>query len=253
MSGVKEMRAFVITLAGAVGGAALAVAIVMVMAQNGLMPINDYQMQRYLMLHPDLAPAMMGRAQQLEDQKQAQAQATAMRKVGQAAFFDPALAFVTGPADAKATLVEFYDYDCPFCRASLPAVKKFYDAHKNDTRFSFIEFPIADLHGPSALLAARASLAARRQPEHYMDFHFTLLGEEGQVTEQMIYADAQKAGMDVNKLKADMTDPAIEKTLQSSIALAHKVGVDGTPTFVLNGKFHPGAVDDDTLASGMKS
>jgi protein-disulfide isomerase len=176
-----------------------------------------------------------------------------MRKVGQAAFFDPALAFVTGPADAKATLVEFYDYDCPFCRASLPAVKKFYDAHKNDTRFSFIEFPIADLHGPSALLAARASLAARRQPEHYMDFHFTLLGEEGQVTEQMIYADAQKAGMDVNRLKADMADPAVEKTLQSSIALAHKVGVDGTPTFVLNGKFHPGALDDDTLASEMKS
>jgi predicted DsbA family dithiol-disulfide isomerase len=69
----------------------------------------------------------------------------------------------------------------------------------------------------------------------------------------MIYADAQKAGMDVNKLKADMADPAVEKTLQSSIALAHKVGVDGTPTFVLNGKFHPGALDEDTLASEMKS
>ena len=247
------MRAFVITLAGAVGGAALAVAVVLVMAQNGMMPINDRQMQVYLMTHPELAPAMMGRAQALDDQKQAAQQAAAMRKVGQAAFFDPAVAFVTGPADAKATLVEFYDYDCPFCRASLPAVKKFYDAHKGDTRFSFIEFPIADLHGPSALLAGRASLAARRQPEHYMDFHFMLLGEEGQVTEQMITADAAKAGMDVNKLKADMADPAIEKTLQSSIALAHKVGVDGTPTFVLNGKFHPGALDDETLASEMKS
>jgi protein-disulfide isomerase len=247
------MRAFVITLAGAVGGAALAVAIILVMAQNGLMPINDRQLQTYLMLHPELAPAMMGRAQQLDDQKQAAAQAAAMRKVGQSAFFDPAVAFVTGPANAKTSLVEFYDYDCPFCRASLPAVKKFYNAHKNDTRFSFIEFPIADLHGPSAVLAARASLAARRQPEHYIDFHFMLLGEEGQVTEDMIYADAAKAGMDIAKLKTDMTDPAIEKTLSSSIALAHKVGVDGTPTFVFNGKFHPGAVDDDTLASEMKS
>jgi protein-disulfide isomerase len=247
------MRAFVVTIAGAVGGAALAVAIILVMAQSGLLPINDRQMQTYLMLHPELAPAMMGRAQALDDQKQAADQTAAMKKMGQAAFFDPAVAFVTGPADAKTSLVEFYDYDCPFCRASLPAVKKFYDAHKSDTRFSFIEFPIADLHGPSALLAARASLAARRQPEHYMDFHFTLLGEEGQVTDQMVYADAAKAGMDVDKLKADMADPAIEKTLTSSIALAHKVGVDGTPTFVLNGKFHPGAVDDDTLASEMKS
>ena len=247
------MRPVVIVVAAAIGGAMLAVAAILVMAQAGLMPINDGQMQTYLMTHPDLVPAMMARSQLLDDQKQAAAQAAAMKKVGQAAFFDPAVAFVTGPANAKTSLVEFYDYDCPFCRASLPAVKKFYDAHKSDTRFSFIEFPIADLHGQSALLAARASLAARRQPEHYMDFHFTLLGEEGQVTEEMIYADAAKAGMDVNKLKTDMTDPAVQKTLTSSIALAHKVGVDGTPTFVLNGKFHPGALDDETLASEMKS
>lgn len=247
------MRPVIVMLAGALGGTAIAVAVIVLMAQNGLMPINDRQMQSYLMLHPELAPAMMGRAQQLDDQKQAAEQTAAMKKVGQAAFFDPAVAFVTGPADAKATMVEFYDYDCPFCRASLPAVKKFYDAHKGDTRFSFIEFPIEELHGPSALLAARASLAARRQPEHYMDFHFLLLGEQGQITDQMIAADATKAGIDLNRLKADMADPGIEKTLQSSIALAHKVGIDGTPTFVLNGKFHPGAVDDDTLASEMKS
>ena len=248
-----KMRVFVITLAGAIGGAALAVAIVLTMSANGMMPINDHQIQTYLMQHPELAPAMMGQAQILDDQKQKLAQQNALKKVGHAAFFDPAVAFVTGPADAKSTMVEFYDYDCPYCRASLPAVKKFYEAHKNDTRFSFIEFPIKQLHGESAVLAARASLAARRQPAHYMDFHFALLGQEDAITEPMIFVEAQKAGMDLGKLKADMADPAIEKSLQSSIALAHKVGVDGTPTFVLNGKFHPGALDEETLASEMKS
>ena len=247
------MRGFVVTLAGAIGGAALAVAIVLTLAQTGLLPINDRQMQTYLMLHPELAPAMMSRAQALDEQKQQAVQTAALKKIGQNAFFDPALAFVTGPPDAKTSLVEFYDYDCPYCRASLPAVKKFYDAHKNDTRFSFIEFPIKQLHGESAVLAAKASLAARRQPAHYMDFHFALLGQDGAITDQIIYAEAAKAGMDVNRLKADMADPGIEKTLQSSIALAHKVGVDGTPTFVLNGKMHPGALDDETLASEMKS
>jgi len=247
------MRGFGSTLAGAIGGAALAVVIVLTLAQNGLLPINDRQMQTYLMLHPELAPAMMSRAQALDEQKQQAVQTAALKKIGQNAFFDPALAFVTGPADAKTSLVEFYDYDCPYCRASLPAVKKFYDAHKNDTRFSFIEFPIKQLHGESAVLAAKASLAARRQPAHYMDFHFALLGQDGSITDQIIYAEAAKAGMDVNRLKADMADPGIEKTLQSSIALAHKVGVDGTPTFVLNGKMHPGALDDETLASEMKS
>ena len=105
------------------------------------------------------------------------AQAAAMKKIGHAAFFDPAIAFVTGPADAKNTLVEFYDYDCPYCRASLPAVKKFYDAHKDKTRASpSSNSPSSSLHGESAVLAARASLAARRQPDHYMDFHFALAG-----------------------------------------------------------------------------
>jgi protein-disulfide isomerase len=247
------MRPFVITLAGAVGGAMLAVAVILTMAQHGLLPINDRQMQTYLMQHPDLAMAMMGRAQQLDEQNQKSAQAAAIKKIGHDALFNPALAFVTGPANAKTSLVEFYDYDCPYCRASLPAVKKFYEAHKNDTRFSFIEFPIKDLHGESALQAARASLAARRQPTHYMDFHFALLGQEETVTEDMIYAEAAKAGMDVTKLKADMADPAIEKALKSSIDFAHKLGIDGTPTFVLNGKMRPGAVNDETLASEMKS
>ena len=247
------MRPFVLVAAGAMGGALLGVALILVMARHGLVPINDAQMQTYLMRHAELAPAMLNRVQALEDQKQQIAQNAAMQKIGQAAFFDPAIAFVTGPADAKSTLVEFYDYDCPYCRASLPAMKKFYEAHKNDTRFSFIEFPIKTLHGESAILAAKASLAARRQPAHYMDFHFALLGKEDSVTEEDIYAEAAKAGMDVNKLKADMLDPGIEKTLQSSIALAHKVGVDGTPTFIFNGKFRPGAVDDETRANEMKS
>lgn len=247
------MRPLVITLAGAVGGAMLAVAIILVMAQNGLLPINDRQMQSYLMRHPELAPAMMGQAQALDELKQKAQQEAALKQVGHAAFFDPRIAFVTGPADAKKSLVEFYDYDCPYCRVSLPAVKKFYEANKDQVRFSFIEFPIRQLHGESAMQAARASLAARRQPDHYMNFHFALLGQEENVTEDMIFAEAARAGMDVNKLKADMKDPGIEKALKDSIEFAHKVGVDGTPTFLINGKLRPGAVDDETLAEAMKS
>jgi len=247
------MRPFALVASGAAGGALLGLALVLTMARHGLVPINDAQMRSYLLQHADILPAMLNRAQAMEDEKQKTAQNAAMKKVGQAAFFDPAIAFVTGPADAKSSLVEFYDYDCPYCRASLPAVRKFYEAHKKDTRFSFIEFPIKQLHGESAILAAKASLAARRQPDHYIDFHFALLAQEDSVTEDEIFAQAARAGMDVNKLKADMKDPAIDKTLKSSIELAHKVGVDGTPTFILNGKFRPGALDEETLASEMKS
>jgi protein-disulfide isomerase len=247
------MRIFITTLAGAIGGAVLAVAIIFTMAQRGMLPINDRQMQTYLMQHSDIAPAMMGMAQHLDDQKKETAQRQAIAKAGKEALFDPKIAFVTGPVDAKKTLVEFYDYDCPYCRASAPAMKKYYEAHRHDTRFALIEFPIAALHGPSAILAAKASLAARQQPEHYMDFHFGLLGEDGAVTEQMIYDHAQRAGMDVEKLKADMAHPANAKALDESIALARKLGIDGTPTFILNGKMRPGMVDEASLADEMKS
>jgi hypothetical protein len=98
-----------IVLAGAIGGAALGVAAMLTMAQNGLVPVNDRQMQAYLLEHRERVPAMMARAQALDDQRQAAAQAAAMKKVGHAAFFDPAVAFVTGPTNAKKTLVEFYD------------------------------------------------------------------------------------------------------------------------------------------------
>jgi protein-disulfide isomerase len=105
------MRPFALVAAGAAGGALLAVALVLVMARHGLIPINDAQMQGYLLRHADILPAMLNRAQAMDEQRQQAEQAAAMRKLGQAAFFDPAIAFVTGPADAKNTLVEFYDYD----------------------------------------------------------------------------------------------------------------------------------------------
>src|SRR5581483_3260384 len=168
------------------------------------------------------------------------------------AVFDPKIAFVTGPADAKNSLVEFYDYDCPFCRASLPAMIKFYNAHKNDTRFSFIEFPIPALHGPGADLAAKASLAARRQPDKFVPFTFALMGQDGSLDEAAIYDTAQKAGLDMEKLKADMADPAIDAALKDSKALAARAGIDGTPTFIVNGVMHPGQVDDGLLADYIK-
>jgi protein-disulfide isomerase len=129
------MRIFAITLAGAIGGAALAVAIVYTLAAQGQLPINDRQMQTYMMLHPDLALAMIGRQQQIDDMKKQAQQTAALQKVGQKALFDPKIAFVTGPQNAKYSMVEFYDYDCPYCRASQAAVQKFYEARKNDTRF----------------------------------------------------------------------------------------------------------------------
>ena len=239
------------SLVTAICGAMIAVAAVIVMTNAGFMPINEAQLRGWLVSHPQLLNEMVDANQRAEDARTTAANAAMIRKVGLNAFYDPKIAFVTGPVSAANTMVEFYDYDCPYCRASLPAVKKFYNQHKNDTRFAFIEFPL-DIHGPGAVLAAKASLAARNQPEHFLDFHFLMMAETEQLNEQMILADAKKAGLDIKKLQADMAKPDIARAVDQSHAFAKKIGLDGTPTFVINGVMYPGAVDDDALAAALK-
>ena len=240
---------------GALGGAAIAVVIVFGAAALGLLPragaIDGPKLNAYLLSHPGLVQDMMARLQADQEATADRAQQSAVRSIGLKTYFDPKYAFVTGPVHAKASLVEFYDYDCPYCRASLPAVMKFYNAHKNDTRFSFIELPIPSLHGPSALLAARASLAARHQPDKFVAFHFLLMGEQGAITEEAVYADAAQCGLDLAKLKLDMASAEIDAQISAAQALSRRTKIDGTPTFIFNGRLRAGAVDDDSLRDLM--
>ncbi|HKD46156.1 MAG TPA: thioredoxin domain-containing protein [Rhizomicrobium sp.] len=235
-------------LAASLGGAFLAVVIVFAAADRGFLPggPGGGDIRTYLLSHPELVAEMTDRLQKQEEAADAAKAAATMKKVGLAPFFDSKVAFVTGPADAKKSVVEFYDYNCPYCRASLPAVEKFYRQHKNDTRFSFIEFPIK---GPDSIVAARVALAARLQPDKYLALHFLLMNETDPVNEAIIYADAQKAGLNMAKLKVDMENPAIDDAIAASKQLAMRAGIDGTPTFIINGVMHPGAVDDELIDS----
>jgi len=246
------MQNILTTLITAICGAMIAVAAVVVMTNAGLMPVNEAQLRGYLLSHPTILSEMNDAAQQAEDAKSSAASAAAIKKVGLDAFFNPRLAFVTGPVNAPNTMVEFYDYDCPYCRASLPAVKKAYAQHKNDTRFAFIEFPL-DIHGPGAVLAAKASIAARAQPDKFLAFHDLMMSESGQMTEALVMADAQKAGLDLKKLQADMASPEIAKIVADSHAFGKEVGLQGTPTFIINGVMYPGALDDASMAAAFKT
>jgi protein-disulfide isomerase len=217
----------------------------------GLLPqrLDGKQVHDYLLDHPEVLVEMEVKLQAKDAEDTAREQRAAMRAIDNKAFFDARIAFVTGPVNAKTSLVEFFDYNCPYCRASLPAVKKFFDAHKRDTRFSFIEFPIK---GPDSIVAARASLAARRQPDKFLAFHFALMGEAELVTQDEVFADAAKVGLDVAKLKADMQNPDIDKAIDIARKLALKAKIDGTPAFVINGHLRSGAVGDDDLKDLVK-
>jgi len=254
------MRDLTTILAGALGGALLAVVLIFAAASNGILPmppgimaggaVSGEAIHDYLMAHPTILSEMNDKAEALAQADQDKAAAAAMKKLGLNTFFDPKIAFITGPADAKKSVVEFYDYNCPYCRASLPAVEKFYEQHKSDTRFAFIEFPIK---GPDSIVAAKVALAARSQPDKYLALHFALMGETVPVNAQILMQDAQKAGLDLVKLKADMEKPEIAAAIDASHDLAKRAGIDGTPTFIVNGVMHPGAVDDEALAELTKA
>lgn len=232
---------------GGFAGAALAFALAIGAGILGIPPFaaaNDRVMHDYLMSHPAVLVEMTNKLEAQQDAEQDDSRQSAVNKIGLKAFFDPRFAFITGPTDAKITIVEFFDYNCPYCRASIPAIQKYYQTHKN-VRFSFIEFPIK---GPSSTIAARAAMAARKQPDKYVAFHFALMSEPEVVDAGTVNQVAQKIGLNVIKLNADMASPDIDRALAAAHKLAESAKIDGTPAFVINGKIREGSVDDKILA-----
>lgn len=232
-------------LIGAAGGAVIAVAAVFGLSSYGLLPrAGGNAIGKYLIAHPEILVAMSNKLQMEQQQAEDSARQTAVNKLGEKAFFDPKVAFVTGPKNAKTTFVEFFDYNCPYCRASNPTVEKFYNAHKNDARFAFIEFPIK---GANSTVAARMAIAARKQPDKYLAFHFALMREKTEADPATIVAIAKKVGLNMQKLAADEQAPAVAATIDAGHALAQAANIDGTPAFIINGKMREGAIDEGTL------
>jgi protein-disulfide isomerase len=234
---------------GGLGGAAIAVVIVLILAATGTLPVShaasDARIHDYLLRNPGILVDMSSRLQADQAAQEDARRQRAVDKIGLKAFFDPKLAFVTGPTDAKITVVEFFDYNCPYCRASLPAMKKFYSAHKKDARFAFIEFPIK---GENSIIAAHAAIAARKQPDKYLAFYFALMDEQDLATPDLVFSVARKAGLNVEKLKQDMMDKSVDASIKAAHDLAMAAKIDGTPAFIINGRMREGAINDTILS-----
>jgi len=239
-------------IGGAIG-AAFSLAIVFACARFGILPVaSDTRIHDYLMAHPGVLYDMSDKLQKQDAAQQDEKKRALIAKIGLKRFFDPAVAFVTGPANAKNTFVEFFDYNCGHCRNTYPAVQKFYEKHKNDTRFAFIDFPI---FGESSTNAARTAVAARLQGDKYVAFHFGLMGEgqgEDAGSQELLLANAKKAGLDIPMLSADIVKPETDKAILAALRLAHEAGFRGTPVFIINGKVHDGEISEAEIRELMK-
>ena len=147
-----------------------------------------------------------------------------------------------GDPEGDVTVVEFFDYNCPYCRSAGQTLQALLAADAN-VRVIYREWPIL---GEDSVIAARAALAAREQGK-YEAFHWALMNGEGRVTEAIIFKVARDLGMDVAKLEADMVSPAVEAHIALSNALAQQLGFTGTPAFIVGDKTAPGMLSFDEI------
>lgn len=153
---------------------------------------------------------------------------------------------VGGNPRGDVTIVEFFDYQCPYCKRVLPSVQTLLKTDGN-IRYVFKEFPIL---GPQSVVAARAALAAwKLDRDRYVAFHTALLQSKGRLSERKILDLAAEIGLDVERLRAAMADPGIDKILAKNAELARALDINGTPAFVIGEKVVPGAVDLETLTA----
>ena len=235
---------------GGLIGAVVAIAVMAGAVAMHIVPVaSDARLQAYLLSHPKLVVQMQAMAEEQQAEEAQQAQIAQIKKLGVNKFLDPKVAFVTGPANAKNTFVEFYDYNCGHCRNTSAVVKAWYDKHKADTRFAFIEFPI---FGDASTTAARASVAARKQGDKFLALHFGLMAESGAVDHELLFQVAQKSGIDMMKLASDLNAPDTDKSLLAGYRLAREMKFSGTPMFIVNGQVHEGELTDADLKQLMK-
>ena len=158
--------------------------------------------------------------------------------------------FVAGNPKGDVTIVEFFDYRCGYCKQVHPSLQALL---KEDGKIRLVlkELPVL---GPESVTASRAAMAALEQDKRgkYYAFHNAMMGFRGQLSEAEIYRMAGEAGLDVKKLKADMALPKVEQALRSNLVLADRLGIQGTPGFVIGNELVPGAIPLETMRQLVK-
>jgi protein-disulfide isomerase len=147
---------------------------------------------------------------------------------------------VRGPADARITLVEFSDFECPFCSAAVKEVDTVMAAYPKDVKLIYKQFPLS-MH-PHAQFAAEASLAAREQGK-FWEMYEVLFKNYQHLSRENVMLWAKDLGLNVDKFKADLDSRKFKAVVDKDLADGETVGVYGTPSFFINGKQYNGPVN----------
>jgi protein-disulfide isomerase len=207
--------------------------------------------KEYLLAHPEVmqeVTAELEKRQQAADTEKHRA-AVADNKT---TLFSSPHQVVLGNPQGNVTMVEFFDYNCGFCKR---AMSDMFDLVKTNTNLKFVlkEFPVL---GEGSVEAARVAVAVRMQDtsgKKYLEFHQKLLGGRGQADKARALAVAKEVGFDMGRIERDLGSDEVKKTIEEDMKLADALGVNGTPSYVIGDEVVIGAVGLDALREKLKA
>jgi protein-disulfide isomerase len=199
----------------------------------------------YLMQHPEVIQDVMAELEKQQQDAENEKHRTAVRD-NNATLFSSPHQVVLGNPEGNVTMVEFFDYNCGYCKRALPDMVELL---KNNPNLKFIlkEFPVL---GEGSVEAARVAVAVRMQDgtgKKYLEFHQKLLGGRGAADKARALAVAKDVGFDMARIEKDMNSDEAKKTIDEDLKLADAIGVSGTPTYVVGNEVVVGAVGLDAL------
>ena len=203
--------------------------------------------REYLLKHPEVLKESLDALQKKEEEQQVSLAKGGIKANADALFRSP-LDYVAGNPDGKITVVEFFDYNCPYCKRSFPDVMALIDNEK-DVRVVLKEFPIL---GDNSTFASKAAIAAKKQGK-YLELHKAMFRVEGRVDPARVLSIAKSIGLDLDQLQKDMQASDIDAPIKQDLELSSKLGINGTPTFIIGDQLSPGAVGLDVLKSQIAS
>ena len=198
---------------------------------------------------PGASRGAAGRDGRARKAQQATAEAEKHRtavKDNNATIFSSPHQVVLGNPHGKVTMVEFFDYNCGYCKRALSDMVELLKTNP-DLKFVLKEFPVL---GEGSVEAAHVAVAARMQDttgKKYIEFHQKLLGGRGQADKARALAVAKEVGFDMARIEKDMDSDEVKKTIDENMKLADALGVNGTPSYVVGDEVIVGAVGLDAL------
>jgi protein-disulfide isomerase/sulfite exporter TauE/SafE len=215
-------------------------------AQRGVI---EQMTKDYILAHPEVIQDALATLQERQQADEAKANEAAVKEHDTEIFASPHQV-VLGNPQGKVTLVEFFDYNCAYCKRALPDMLSLMK-DDGDLRVILKEFPVL---GDGSVEAARVAVAVRMQDptgQKYLEFHQKLLGGHGEANAERALAVAKDVGLDVDRLKRDMASAEAKATIDENLKLGETIGITGTPTYVVGSEVVVGAVGLDELVKKL--